>query len=747
MMRTMLRTATLIRVLCFALILAGCAGKQKKTEFPVPGDTDFLVESFTIKGAKSVDASDIKAGLQTREATWFTKHPKFPFLGKKPEYFNHMEWQRDLDRIRTYYHARGYFDARIVSENIYENPEEKTVRLSITINEGSRVEVTELVVDGLEATDLNPALLLRKISIRKGTPFSEQEYLDSKKALADALKEAGFAYAEVAGRAVVKPDELSARVFYYVDPGPRSQFGDVEVVGLDEIPEDAVREAITIETGEMYSPSAMQETQEHVYDLGVFAVVKVSAELTERPEGGEPAPEEVEQETESTLEEAGGLTGLLNEAQAEAEERVRLEPVVPVTIRVKEAKLWSVRVGGGVAADVSRQDAHGRLDWSSRNFLGGLRKLEHFNSAGYAWAPGLLNPPDERNEGVIVDTELRFTQPQFLERFTKLETRLRLERRVEPGFILLSPTAKIGLRRRFFRDLSTELSYNFALYVLSELNQSLLDPDLRLPAEYILEYLQQRIAWDKRNDFLNPTRGYLIEFQIQEATSYIGRIPGVPTGGHFDYVAPSIGTEVYFPYRLWLSQVLALRARVSTMYNVGRDRAPPIPQRLYAGGVSSMRSFGRQQLSLYSFEGEAIPIGGLTRAEAAIEPRIRVARDVAGVGDVWVAPFLDAATVLGGQLGIDTGASTAPPEQLSDVWDSMLYGTGLGAWWLTPVGPVRLDFAYTLSDISDDYRFRRCEVQPTAGGRCNGDFVPIEEDPIQDRIRKWNVILGIGHSF
>lgn len=744
----MMRSLPLVSAFCLAMFLAGCAGKQKKPDFPVPGDTKYLVEKLTVRGVTSFDVSELKGGLQTRESTFFTRHPKLPFVGRKPDYFNYIEWRRDLERIRTFYQARGYFDARVVNESIQENPEKGTVRISITINEGTVVKVSDVVVDGLDATDVRPGRLISQVSIRKGQPFSEAKYLASKRALADELKDAGYAYAQVAGRAVINPRELSARVVFYVDPGPRSTFGEIEVIGLDQVREDAVREAITIEPGDVYSPSAMQNTQEQVYDLGVFAVVKVSADLTDDDdEEAQPDAEAVETEVKQSIQDGGGLSGLLDQAQSEAVQRTRLDPVVPVTVRLKEAKLWSVRVGGGVAAEVTRQDAHGRVDWTSRNFLGGLRKLEHFNSAGYAWAPGLLSPPAERNEGIIVDTELRFTQPQFLERFTKLETRLRLERRVEPGYILLSPTAKIALRRRFFRHLTTEVSYNFALFFLSDLNDSLLDRNLKLPAQYILEYMQQRLSWDKRNDFLNPTNGYLLELQLQEATSYIGRIPGVPTGGHFDYFSPSLSGEVYFPYRLLATQVLALRARVATIYNVGRERQPPIPQRLYAGGADSIRSFGRQQLSLYSFEGEAIPIGGLTRVEASVEPRIRIAQDVLDVGDVWVAPFLDAATILGGSLGFETSASDIPSEQISDVLSSMLYGTGLGAWWITPVGPVRLDFSYTLSNLKNDYRFRRCQLQPTAGGRCNGDFVPIAEDPIQDRIRGWNLIIGIGHSF
>ena len=198
-------------------------------------------------------------------------------------------------------------------------------------------------------------------------------------------------------------------------------------------------------------------------------------------------------------------------------------------------------------------------------------------------------------------------------------------------------------------------------------------------------------------------------------------------------------------------QVLAVRGRLSTIFVYGRDKSPPLPQKLYAGGTDSIRGFGRQKLSLYSFEGEPIPIGGLTRVEGVIEPRFRVVDNWLEVGDIWLAPFVDAATVLGGPFLFDSFPSSKfnqPAVSLSRVQSSFLYGVGLGAWWVTPIGPIRLDVAYRISDISNDARFRRCAVEPFDDGVCpNANFVPLADDPVQQAVSRFNVIVGIGHSF
>lgn len=731
-------------ILVLVVLLVGCRN-QKKDAFIPPGQTDLLVTRFDIQGVNAVSESELTAGLATRKSRWTAKKSVkwVPLLGSEKQYFNHVYWQQDRERIRTFYHARGYFDARIVAENLIEDRNEKTIRIALQVAEGEPSRITSIEIDGGDRL-VDSGDLLGKLPIATGDIFTQAGYVTARQRLKTELEQIGYAYAQVDGRVIVEPRELKASVVFYVDPGPLSTFGEVRVEGTEQVPEGAIRTALTFEPGERFSPEKMAETQERIYDLGVFSVVKVSAQTEHADpdadglEGGDTA--EVADEDDMF---GGGLGDLLAQAHEDAAERAALNPVVDVIVQVKEAKLWSVRVGAGVAAEVVRQDAHGRFDWTSRNFLGGLRKLEHFNSAGYAWAPSVFRSPDERNEGLIVDSELRFTQPRFLERFTTLELGLRFQREVEPGFKLTSPTAKVGVRRRFFRVLTAELSYNFALFILSDLEPALLDPSLRLQPEYVLEYFEQRVALDFRNDLLNPTRGWRVEAQLQESSRYVGHIPGIP-GGEFDYIAPTLSLDMYFPI---FSHVLAMRGRVATIYNLG-DNQPPIPQRMYAGGADSMRAFGRHRLAIYSVSGDALPIGGMSRVEGSVEPRFRIVRNLGGIGDFWIAPFMDAATVTPGALFFRTDNRGTSAESLGSITSSLLYGAGLGAWWVTPIGPVRLDVAYRISNIIDDARFRRCAVEPNVAGTCNGAFIAEAADPVRAEVRSpINVILGIGHSF
>jgi len=224
----------------------------------------------------------------------------------------------------------------------------------------------------------------------------------------------------------------------------------------------------------------------------------------------------------------------------------------------------------------------------------------------------------------------------------------------------------------------------------------------------------------------------------QQATDYL-------TLGQTDYVKGSLAGQAYFPYHLLVPQVLAFRAHIASIYNVGRATGIPIPEKLYAGGVDSMRSFGRQQISYYTQVGEPLPIGAQSQLDGAIESRTRLNRDALGVGALWMSLFVDAASVARGQIMFDTAANDLGVVSVADLANTLLYGAGVGFYWLTPIGPVRADFAYTLSNYENDERFRRC---PSYVADCTEDSaLAPAANAVLDRISGYSFYIGIGHSF
>ena len=106
----------------------------------------------------------------------------------------------------------------------------------------------------------------------------------------------------------------------------------------------------------------------------------------------------------------------------------------------------------------------------------------------------------------------------------------------------------------------------------------------------------------------------------------------------------------------------------------------PINRRFFSGGGPSVRGYDFQAVG--PLDAENRPIGGRSVIEGAIEARAVVA------GPFQAAAFLDAGSV---------SESSSP-----DFGGDFLMGAGAGMRYLSPIGPLRVDFALPLERRSSD---------------------------------------------
>lgn len=771
-------------------LLTGCSSAEQVRRQKVPGETDLRVAAIVIKGAESFDPSTIKEGLATEEDPgWRTSVSWMPIFGAEQSHFNYIKWKHDLRRIRKFYQRRGYFNVKLLKENIIRRPDKGVVYLTVEISEGQPARVDSLAVRGTKYSDhLSPKKLTAGMELEKNSVFTQEGYEKAKALVGKNLRSRGHAYGQVRGKVVVQSGRKKVDIVFFVDPGPVCKYGDVTIEGLEAIGEPYVRETISLSKGERFSGRALQEAQQQLYNLKVFSVARVIPSFKVETEGNKKTPgadsmrsgrdrsassptkrQESEKLDQMTGKEPGkvlGITHFMSQIQNRAQRRARLDPVVPIRVRLKESRLINVETGGGVALESNRQDVQSKFNWSHRNFFGGLRTLRHFNTLGYAWTldreqtslvPAVLfdDQSGVLNEGVTLSSRMEFTQPHFLEHETSLTISPKIRRQVDIGFRYWNPGIEFALKRQFFDILDVKLGYDFSYYNFDHINRAVasstpLGQDFR--QEFSLETLGQTFSLDFRDSPLNPTSGSLYRLRLQEARQYI-------FGGEFDFFRGDIEASHYLPFELGTQWVTAIRGRFGALYNLEQvkkkqgnrsvDRVPTI-KRLYSGGKGHMRSFGQQYISLYRGK---VPVGGSTLLEGSIEQRFRLVENWFEVGDVWGASYVDTASVTRGQFLFDTEASraldlgTVGPQNLGS---TLLSGVGAGLWWETPIGPVRADFAYTLSRIVDDPRFRTCENADQTGqstGIRNCDYLPASKDPVQQLIQGYNFYVGIGHSF
>jgi translocation and assembly module TamA len=647
--------------------LGGCGSARSKPDAPV-------VQSLKISGNHHLSSRQIEGKILTRSTGWW------PFATKR--LFDPVAWQTDLRRIVRLYGARGYYQAEIHRSDVVPKPP-NGVALDVEVAEGQPTKVGGVDIQGLDGLPADDrAAALDRLPIVGGKTFREEDWAAAKDGIKSRLRNRGYAKVTVEGVALVDVATQTANVRIVVQPGRRYKFGDIAVT---TDPDARVRAApvweqvrIAIPEGRQFSDLAIEAARERVVAMGVFGGARVSA---------------------GTPDDATG--------------------VVPVEVAVHEGALRTVRLGGGIRIDQARNEVRALSEWTHRDFLGGLRRLTARAEVGWAfiptfWAVASNDQTVGPRNGPIARLRLELEQPRFLGHPTLLwRTTLQGDRTLEQAYVDTGASISTGVVWQPWWRLSLSASYTLQTdYLTGAPISSAATAPLTLGCQTTdnkcwvwLSYLSESIAWDKRDNRLEPRSGFYMALGFQQG--------GGPLGGNFEYLRVLPEARGYLSFGEDHGLTLSARLRVGELYpSSGRDEDSAVVTRFYAGGAVSMRGFADRRLSpLLEAPAPAnpsltitVPIGGNGLVDGSFEARFSL------TSAIRLAAFVDFGQVTPGPVG-------------ADVIGKLLWAVGPGVRYLTPVGPIRVDLGI---------RLPFGDPPPLFAADATGAIVQIPSYPIND---------------
>lgn len=323
---------------------------------------------------------------------------------------------------------------------------------------------------------------------------------------------------------------------------------------------------------------------------------------------------------------------------------------IPITIVVKEKDPNSLAYGIGYGTEETYRT---KINWTNRNFLGGARILR--TEAKHA---GKILP---------LKLEVKLSQPFFFDNQNNLTVR--------PYFIWQDEESyeskKIGTETIFDRQLTEKTNF----YVTTKVERDTvraksIDLENELSDFYFKSVVKTGVVRNTTNKLFAPTEGTISKFEIEES--------GLLYKSSFNYYKFSLGFNVY--KEIFEKFVLAGRILVGTMKPFGSSRKTPVDERFYSGGANSVRGWLRQELGPRNFAENStklIPIGGNSKFEGNIEQRFPIYKDLSG------ALFLDYGNVWSDWNDFD--------------FTNLKFAWGTGLRYSTPIGPIRLDFAWKIN--------------------------------------------------
>ena len=633
-----------VRPIASLLLLALLAGGRAASAADEP---KIAVHSLSFKGVRQVDAGQLRAALATRVSS------RLPW--GKEALFDRSKFEADLERIRAFYVDRGFPDARVTSFDVKLNKQNTRVDLSITVAEGEPIRVA-----AIEFEDMADVPQRRVEELRRGAPLKVGQPLDRpalgamREMVTNVFRDFGYPFARVTAEAVRGVDPHSVTLRFRAEPGVKSYFGRTTVAGNREVTQGLILRELLYHEGDLYRRSAVQESQRKLYDLELFQFVSLRPNRGERlsPTPGGPAQLPVPISPTETLPRL--------DAPGSAESTTPSDRV-PMLVTVTESKHRRVQFSGGYGSE------------DKVRVEGQLRQLNFFGGARTAAIHGKWSSLDR---GV----RLEFNNPYFFAPRWSLHLTGERWYNNEPAFTAIQS----GAHAVFSYRPGTKNVFSVTVvdeYYSSEISNAALS-DLKVRSDLIALGLDpttgtqtgtvNAIALDARRTTavnpINATQGYAVSAHVERAGRWVR--------GTFAYINASVEGRHYVS--LGRRLVLATRAQIGSLRPDGNVVSDiPFSRRYFLGGATSLRGWGRYELSPLS--GSGLPIGGFSMAEGSVEARMSLTASLGVVaflnlGNVWPDPW---------RLHLN----------------DLRYDVGPGFRYSTPVGPLRIDLGYQLNPV------------------------------------------------
>ncbi len=659
------------------------------------------VQKVSVAGNHYFDSATLKDLLSVHAADTLDRHGAY----------SQALVNSDLSALETVYQNNGFSQVKIKPET--STPEtslvdasaptapaaagragtqSKTAPLAVVyrIEEGPQMRVGSVRLDGNDHVDAGKLTPL--LNTTAGQLFSPRDLAGDRNALLTDYMSRGFLQAQVdVTPQVEQADPGKTDAVFHITEGEQIFVRNVLLTGLHYTRPSTVARAITLHPGDPLDQSALLDTQRNFYDLALFSEVDTAVE---NPTGGETYKTILLQATEARR---WALTyGFGFEAQTG---QPQYNCAGPNAGHVSCNPNGKTGVSPRVIGSLTRNNLFGREHSASvqgnygllEQKINLLYQIPHFQgdknfgldfSAGYANSLDVTTYVASRLQGGI----------RWTEHFN-------------------APGSRISKANTF----AYELNFRRVKVEASSLQVA--------PGEIAALSTAVRVGgpsftWirDTRDSALDARRGTYTSFQ--EFLSHQS------FGAQADFNRIDVTNSSYYAFDKGRF-VLARNTRYGQerAFGTPSERLIPLPERLYAGGPTSLRGFPQNAAGPRDPE-TGYPVGGAGALDNSTELRLPptplpwlgdslslvLFHDMGNIftnaSDAWASalrsrqPDRDTCKV----LTIPNDTSVPPPGPVTSTgWQGLCnfnyfsHALGTGLRYHTPAGPIRFDFSYNLN--------------------------------------------------
>jgi len=179
----------------------------------------------------------------------------------------------DIETLETWYLDRGYLAFEVKNTQVSVSADKKSVYITITLDEGATYSISEVELSG--ELKLPESTIRSMILMRKGMRFSQALMTTSSELITRRLGSEGYTFAKVEGYPELNKEDSTAKVTFVLIPGMRAYVRRIEFRGNTKTQDEVLRREMRQMEGSSANNALIDLSKVRLERLGYFKGVEV----------------------------------------------------------------------------------------------------------------------------------------------------------------------------------------------------------------------------------------------------------------------------------------------------------------------------------------------------------------------------------------------------------------------------------------------------------------------------------------
>lgn len=224
------------------------------------------ISKVQINGASAFKQQELLELFNLTEPNWLTWYTR-------NDRYSQVKLNSDLEALKSFYLARGYLEFAVDSTQVTISPDKQKITISISITEGRRYVVSDIVMDGNFLGQDKPFQSAIKFSA--GQVYNAELVTETVKAFQDLFGDFGYAFSRVTP--VTDLDRASGlvKVSLRAEPGRRVYVRKIVLSGNSRTRDEVIRREFRQTEASWYDGQRVRLSRDRLNRLGYFTSVSI----------------------------------------------------------------------------------------------------------------------------------------------------------------------------------------------------------------------------------------------------------------------------------------------------------------------------------------------------------------------------------------------------------------------------------------------------------------------------------------